>query len=124
MELRIWLDDDLVDRTPPSEDWIHVTNVDAVTKLMEVADVVELSLDHDLGDDEVHGRGIDVIDWLVVRHVVHGEDRWPRDGISLHTGNPVGRENMARAIRAGCRRCGIRFVETRPGGQPHFEFER
>ena len=124
MELRVWLDDDLVDRTPPGEDWVQVTNVDAVTKLIELADVVELSLDHDLGDDKVHGRGIDVIDWLVTRHVVHGEDHWPRDGISLHTGNPVGRDNMVRALRAGCRRCGIRFKESRPGGQPHFEFER
>jgi hypothetical protein len=121
--VRVWLDDDLVDRAAP-EGWRHVTTAWDAIELLESGEVVELSLDHDLGDDERFGRGIDVVDRLVVLHVVHGRDLWPRDGISLHTANPVGRENMARAIRAGCRRCGIRFAETRPGGQPHFEFER
>lgn len=124
MRLRVWLDDDLVDGTPPDPGWLHVTNVDAVVKLCELATVVELSLDHDLGDDELCGRGIDVIDWLAEQHEVEGRNLWPRDGISLHTANPAGREKMARAIRRAAERCGIEVSETRPGGQPHFDFGR
>lgn len=122
MKLRVWLDDDLVDRTPPGPDWVHVTNVDAVVKLCELATVVELSLDHDLGDAELHGRGIDVIDWLAEQHAVGGRNLWPREGISLHDRDARGRGQMARAIRRAAQRCGVEVTETRPGGRPHFDF--
>jgi hypothetical protein len=96
-ELRVWLDDDLVDRAAP-EGWIHVTTAWNAIQLLDTGRVVELSLDYDLGDDERFGRGIDVVDWLAEQQETRGRSLWPRDGITIHSGNPVGRDAMARGI--------------------------
>ena len=96
-ELRVWLDDDLTDRPAP-EGWLHVTNAAAACELLATGRVVELSLDHDLGDDSEHGRGIDVVDFLSEQQFAHARPLWPRDGITLHTANPEGRDQMARGI--------------------------
>ena len=121
-ELRVWLDDDLVDRKPPAG-WVHATTAWETIELLGAGRVVELSLDHDLGDDERFGRGIDVIDFVAEQQEIHGRPLWPRDGIHLHTANPVGRETMARSIRNYCERGDISFEETSPGGQPFFRFQ-
>lgn len=120
-ESRVWLDDDLVDRAAPNG-WIHVTTAWEAIELLSQGKVVELSLDHDLGDDKEFGRGIDVVNWLGEQQEVHDRPLWPRDGISIHSANPSGRESMAKAIKADA---GRRFdvSESRPGGQPHFTFE-
>ena len=119
--LRVWLDDDLINRRAP-EGWVQVTTVAEVTKLLETGRVVELSLDHDLGDDRRHGRGLDVINYLGEQQEVHGRMLWPRDGITLHTANAYGRDMMARAIRADAGRR-QRVIESRtPGNKPVFRF--
>src|SRR5829696_3463438 len=79
--LRVWLDDDLVDRAAP-EGWIHVQTAWAAIELLDTGRVIELSLDHDLGDDEAFGRGVDVVDWLGEQQEIHGRLLWPRDGIT------------------------------------------
>jgi hypothetical protein len=96
-ELRVWLDDDLVDRRAPSG-WAQVTTAQEANDLLGTGSVVELSLDHDLGDDELYGRGVDVVDHIAERQVVDGVVLWPRDGITLHTANPSGRDAMRRTI--------------------------
>jgi hypothetical protein len=96
-ELQVWLDDDLVDRAAPSR-WTHVTTAAEAISLLDTGRVVELSLDHDLGDDERFGRGVDVVDWLAEQQEVHDRVLWPRDGITLHTANGVGRDTMARTV--------------------------
>ena len=96
-ELRVWLDDDLIDRRAP-RGWTHVTAAEQACALLDRERVVELSLDHDLGDDASFGRGIDVVDWLAEQQEVHGRLVWPRDGIVLHTANAAGRDAMARTI--------------------------
>ena len=85
--LRVWLDDDLVDRAAP-EGWIHVTTAWDAIDLLKTRRVVELSLDHDLSDDERFGRGVDVVDFIAEQQEVHGRDLWPRDGISSPHGEP------------------------------------
>lgn len=121
-ELRVWLDDDLVDREAPAG-WTQVTTSREAIELLDSGRVVELSLDHDLGDDEAFGRGIDVPDWLGEQQEVHGRVLWPRDGITLHTANPYGRDMMARAIKADAgRRLRVIVSRTR-GGKPRFTFE-
>src|SRR5687768_5286144 len=97
-DIRLWLDDDLIDRAAPNG-WEHVTTAAAAIEQLESGNVVELSLDHDLGDDERFGRGIDVVDFLAEQQELHDRRLWPRDGITLHTANPSGRDTMARAIR-------------------------
>jgi hypothetical protein len=120
-ELRVWLDDDLVDRAAPTG-WVHVTNVASACELLTTGRVVELSLDHDLGDDDEHGRGIDVVDFLSEQQFAHGRSLWPRDGVALHTANPEGREQMARGIeRYAAAAHTVRRVVT-PGGKTKLLF--
>jgi hypothetical protein len=112
--IRLWLDDDLVDRKAP-DGWQQVTTAWAAIAWLETGNVVALSLDHDLGDDERFGRGIDVVNWLGEQQEVHNRPLWPKDGITLHTANPSGRDSMARAIRTDAGRR-FRVVESRTAG--------
>jgi len=77
-------------RSRRPEDWTHVVTAWEAIELLDTGRVVELSLDHDLGDDERHGTGSTVVDWIAEQRGVHGRDLWPRDGITLHTANPSG----------------------------------
>lgn len=121
-ELRVWLDDLLDDRAAP-RGWVHVTTAPAAIALLDSGRVVELSLDHDLGEDELAGKGIHVVDHIAERQVVDGQDLWPRDGITLHTANAAGRDQMARAIERYAGQ--LHKVHRTPtaAGQPRFEFE-
>jgi hypothetical protein len=120
-DVRLWLDDDLVDRQAPLG-WVQVTTAQEAIELLDTGRVVELSLDHDLGDDKRFGRGIDVVDWLAQQQEMHGHVLWPREGITIHTANPAGRDSIARAIE---NYAGKRFEVRRllaPGGKPRFTF--
>ena len=59
LHMRVFLDDE---RSTP-EGWIRVCWPDEAVALLETGEVEELSLDHDLGDDE-RGTGYDVILWI------------------------------------------------------------
>src|SRR5262245_38480933 len=110
-ELRVWLDDDLVDRCAPAG-WRHATSAREAIRLLDSERVVELSLDHDLGDDQRLGRCIEVVEWLAEQQEVHGRVLWPRDGIVLHRASGAGRDAMTRAIE---RYAGVHFrVSRRP----------
>ena len=61
--IRLWLDDDLVDRAPTAG-WVQVTTAWEANALLGSGRVVELSLGHDLGDDEKDGTGMSVVRWL------------------------------------------------------------
>lgn len=121
-DLRIWLDDDLENRVAPPG-WIHVTTAWNAIDLLRTGRVVELSLDHDLGNDERHGRGTDVVDFIAEEQELRGRRLWPRDGIRLHTANPYGRDAMRRTIRRYCKRAGIKLHESLSSeGKPVFRF--
>lgn len=94
--IRVWLDDDLVDRAAP-DGWVHVQTAHDAIALLRDREVLELSLDHDLGDDELHGTGDTVVSWLV-EQTGDDSDRWPRETLAIHTANPAGRDRMALAI--------------------------
>lgn len=119
--IRLWLDDDLVDRAAP-QDWVHVTTAWEAIELLETRTVVELSLDHDLGDDERFGRGIDVVDWLAEQQELHGRSLWPRDGIVIHSANPAGRDAMVRAIERYAAKTGEVHRSHTPSGKPRITF--
>ena len=120
-ELRVWLDDLLDDRAAP-DGWIHVTTAPAAIALLDNGRVVELSLDHDLGDDDVAGKGVHVVDHIAEQQVLAGRDLWPRDGITIHSANAAGRDQMARTIEryAGERHRVHRTLTS--SGKPRFEF--
>ena len=57
--MRVFLDDERP--TPPG--WVGVRWPEEVIALLQGGEVIELSLDHDLGDDR-RGTGYDVILWI------------------------------------------------------------
>lgn len=83
--VRVWLDDDLIDRAAPPG-WLHVQTAPEAIELLRSGDVDELSLDHDLGADDRHGTGYDVVLFLAEQSE-HGSDLWPRESIAIHSAN-------------------------------------
>jgi hypothetical protein len=121
-ELRVWLDDLLDDRASPAG-WVHVTTARAAIALIDRGDVVELSLDHDLGDDDVAGKGVHVVDHIAEQQVVAGRDLWPRDGITIHSANAAGRDQMVRSIeRYAAELHTVRRITT-ASGKPRLTFD-
>ena len=153
-ELRVWLDDDLVDRAAP-EGWIHLISAREVAFLLLTGRVVELSLDHDLAgaEDDVYdgseehelpaapapaahealtpeqellrfGNGGQVIDFIDEHHGNTGQPLWPRDGITVHSGNGSGRKKMMQAIESAAPRSVSVSKTTTSSGKPRYEFEQ
>lgn len=90
-EFRVYLDDE---RTPPAG-WTLVATAQATIELLKSGEVTHLSLDHDLGEDDV-GTGYDVLLWVEEQVVLHGF-RPPQ--ISLHTANISARRKMELAVQ-------------------------
>jgi hypothetical protein len=88
--VRLWLDDE----RPPPRGWELRRWPQEVIRDLEKFHVQEVSLDHDLGDDEV-GTGYDVLAFIE-RELAEGRmDRSPR--IHIHTANPAARQRMIAA---------------------------
>jgi hypothetical protein len=90
--MRIYLDDE---RTPPPG-WTLVRWPDEVIALLQQNVVEEISLDHDLGDDE-RGTGYDVVLWIE-RAVATAGFVPPR--IRVHSANSSARAKMEAGIEA------------------------
>ncbi len=99
----LWLDDI---REPWKFGYVGATWVstahDAIAHL-RTHNVTFASLDHDLSEEHYpwncedittcKGTGYDVVCWLE-RH----PEYWPKDGVKVHSANPVGRERMQVVI--------------------------
>lgn len=120
-DLRVWLDDDLETRAAP-EGWIHLISAREVCFLLLSGRIVELSLDHDLSDDQRFGTGRQVIDFIEEQQEAQGRLLWPRDGIVLHTANAKGRDVMAKVIRDRAGRDLVVDEDRTPAGKPRFRF--
>ncbi len=92
MALRVYLDDE---RTTP-EGWVRVYWPNEAVELLETGAVIEISLDHDLGDDE-RGTGYDVVLWIEEAVALRG---FVPPKISVHSANSSAREKMEAGIRA------------------------
>jgi len=90
--MRVWLDDE---RNMPQGYDVHVKTASEAIKLIKTGQVTAISLDHDLGAEE-NGTGYDVAKYILEQAFL---DTIPRIRCKLHTMNPVGRENMAAALR-------------------------
>lgn len=90
--MRIYLDDE---RATP-DGWIRTYWPSEVIALLEAGGVEELSLDHDLGDDE-HGTGYDVILWIEEAVALRG---FIPPKISVHSANSSARIKMLAGIRS------------------------
>lgn len=111
-ELRVFLDDDLVDRRAPAG-WIHLRTAREVMLLLLTGNVIALSLDNDLHGDDEFGQGYQVLDFLEEEWRA-GRDLWPREGVRVHSANPAARERMRLAAQNMGRQ------EKIVSGQPHF----
>ena len=90
--MRVYLDDERV--TP--DGWIRVYWPEEAIALLESGQVEEISLDHDLGDDE-HGTGYDVVLWIEEAVALRGF-KPPR--IFVHSANSSAKEKMLSGIRS------------------------
>ncbi|WP_307727635.1 cyclic-phosphate processing receiver domain-containing protein [Massilia sp. ZL223] len=88
--MAVFLDDERV--TP--EGWVRTYWPDEVIALLKTGQVTELSLDHDLGDDE-RGTGYTVLLWLEEQVVTVG---MAPPAISVHSANASARLKMEAAI--------------------------
>jgi hypothetical protein len=95
---RLWVDD--LRPMPAGFDYHARETADAIDLLATDA-VVEVSLDHDLGDED-GGTGYEIAKWIEERAFAWSQGdpsglsplRW-----SIHSQNPVGADRMARALR-------------------------
>ncbi len=90
--MRVYLDDE---RATP-DGWTRVYRPDEAISLLMQGNVAEISLDHDLGDDQ-RGTGYDVIAWIEEAVVLRG---FKPPLIHVHSANPAARERMEAGITA------------------------
>lgn len=98
--MKVFLDDE---RELPAG-WVGARWPEEVITLLKAGGVTEVSLDHDLGDDE-HGTGYDVLLWI--EEAVATRSFVPPK-MQVHSANPSARSKMESAIRAIERLSGIR----------------
>jgi hypothetical protein len=89
--MRLFLDDE---RIPP-EEWTHVRWPEEAIEILQTGKVIEISLDHDLGDD-TRGTGYDVILWIEEAVATQG---FVPPKIVVHSANPSARQKMETGIR-------------------------
>lgn len=90
--MKVYLDDERA--TPPG--WHRVYWPDEAIALLETGQVTELSLDHDLGDDE-RGTGYDVVLWIEEAVITRG---FVPPAMSVHSANSSARQKMELGIAA------------------------
>jgi hypothetical protein len=90
--MKVFLDDM---RAAPAG-WVRACWPDEVIRLLETGAVEELSLDHDLGDDE-RGTGYDVILWIEEAVALRG---FLPPRIVVHSANTAAAPRMIAGIRA------------------------
>lgn len=88
--MKIFLDDER--KTPIG--WIRVYWPDEAIELLKTGKVIEVSLDHDLGDDD-RGTGYDVVLWI--EEAVFSNGFIP-PAIKVHSANISARKKMELGI--------------------------
>ncbi|WP_321876609.1 cyclic-phosphate processing receiver domain-containing protein [Paraburkholderia bannensis] len=88
--MKVFLDDER--KTP--DGWTRAYWPQEVISLLQTGEVTDLSLDHDLGDDE-RGTGYTVLLWLEEQVAIY-EMKAPE--ISVHSANSSARVKMEAAI--------------------------
>ena len=92
LHMRVFLDDE---RATPIG-WTRTYWPDEVIELLKTGGVEEVSLDHDLGNDE-RGTGYDVVLWIEEAVALHG---FVAPRLHVHSANSSAREKMEAGIRS------------------------
>lgn len=90
--MKVFLDDERP--TPPG--WIAARWPDEAITLLQTGQVTELSLDHDLGNDEI-GTGYSVLLWIEKAVALNS---FVPPAINIHTANASARQKMMLALRS------------------------
>jgi len=90
--MKVYLDDER--QTP--DGWERVYWPEEAIELLKSGNVTEISLDHDLGDDE-RGTGYDVILWIEEAVVLDG---FVPPNIKVHSANSSARAKMELGIES------------------------
>ncbi len=90
--LNIYLDDK---RSTP-DGYVRAFWPSQVITLIEEFEIDEISLDHDLGDDEI-GTGNDVV--LYIEEKIYFNRNWSLPTLKTHTDNSSARDKMQRGIK-------------------------
>jgi hypothetical protein len=90
--VKVYLDDQ---RVAPAG-WKQVRWPDEAIELLKSGQVTEISLDHDLGDDE-RGTGYDIVLWIEEQVIVAG---FQPPTIHVHSANSSAREKMERGVES------------------------
>ena len=88
--MKVFLDDE---RETPAG-WVRAYWPEEAIELLKIGEVTEISLDHDLGDDE-HGTGYDVVLWIEEAVLTRG---FIPPVIKVHSANPSARQKMELGI--------------------------
>lgn len=87
MGVRLWHDD----VRPAPEGWLWAPTNGAAIELLKRGDVVECSLDHDLGCHEGAENGQELVEWMVQNEMVP-------EKVTIHSWNPDGARYMAARL--------------------------
>ncbi len=90
--MKVFLDDE----RPVPPGWHGVRWPEEAIRLLETGEVTEISLDHDLGDDD-RGTGYTVILWLEEAVAVGG---FSPPTITVHTANAWARQKMMLGVES------------------------
>src|SRR5688572_4381266 len=88
--MKIYLDDERNPTPTWGNEWVIVRRVKDVQTLLLAGLVDQLSLDHDLGENEP--TGYDLCKWMAEHNI------WPQVACTIHSANPVGMQNMKATI--------------------------
>ncbi|WP_444930282.1 cyclic-phosphate processing receiver domain-containing protein [Microbulbifer sp. SSSA002] len=89
--MKVYLDDER--QTP--DGWVRVYWPEEAVELLKTEKVTEISLDHDLGDDD-HGTGYDVVLWIEEAVFTQG---FKPPVIKVHSANSSARAKMELGIK-------------------------
>jgi molecular chaperone DnaK (HSP70) len=87
--MRLWIDDL---RDPPDDTWIWAKTSTEALHALATRQVTEVSFDHDLGGDDTTMRVANYIERLAAQGR-RAPPKW-----SVHSANPVGKENLIRTL--------------------------
>jgi len=90
--MKVYLDDE----RPTPSGWIRAYWPEDVIELLESGQVEEISLDHDLGDDD-HGTGYDVVLWIEEQVFMNG---FVPPEMNVHSANSSAADKMWSGIKS------------------------
>lgn len=91
--MKLWVDD--IRKAP--DGWIKTKSAWAAIEILSSGVVVELSLDHDLGNELEVGTGYKVLTWIEERVALEG---FVPPIIKIHTSNVSAKGKMGQAVRS------------------------